>query len=318
MIENYNESKTNATESVDYKKYIGVASINVLCVNPDNAKLKMYGWNISDDAEEPKYVITKERDGKLVNSTRIRLLVQIQDLEDKPIIPLDFWIGPEISQSADGQKGKVIDDYGRTAWGTREEIKARQIPQYKSGPASISSNYRLCHRGEEELVTFIFKYLNITPLQVFSRSTNGYEDTKNPGKFAFDNWQRLCDGDVKELEGYLRLQPQNQVKVMLGIRTNDENRSYQTFINTRFLGNASKPDRNTGEYTSAQNIINRYFEQHQNSTDQYSAAPVKEWTQTATTDIEDNSGKMFDDDGNFVNGSDAGNTDNYDDFPFGI
>lgn len=298
MIENSNESKT--TEIVDYKKYLGVGSINVLCVNPDNAKLKMYGWNIPDNADEPQYVITKERDGKLVTSTRIRLLVQIQDLEDKPIVPLDFWIGPEVTQNAAGDKGKIIDNFGRTAWGTRDEIRARKIPQYKSGSANISSDYRMCHRGEEELIRFIFKYLNITPLQIFSRSTNSYEDTKNPGKFAFDNWQKLCDGDTKELEGYLRLHPQNQVKVMFGIRTNDDNRTYQTFINDTFLVNSSKPDRNTGEYTSAKNIIAKYFERHQNSTDQFSAFPVKEWTQTATTNIEDNSKKMFDDDGNFI------------------
>lgn len=299
MIENYNESKS--TEFVDYKKYLGVASVNVLCVNPNNAKLKMYGWNVADNAEEPQYVMTKERDGKLVTSTKIRLLVQIQDLEDKPIIPLDFWIGPEVSQSSDGQKGKIIDNYGRTAWGSRDEIRAHKIPQYKNGPASISSDYRMCHRGEEELITFIFKYLNITPLQVFSRSSNSYEDTKNPGKFSFDNWQKLCDGDVTELETYLKLQPKNQVKVILGIRTNDENRTFQTFINTRFLGNSIRADNKTGEYASAQNIINKYFEQHQNSTDQFSAAPVREWSQTATAEVEDNSGRMFDDDGNFVN-----------------
>ena len=300
MIENYNESKTGTSEQIDYKKYIGVASVNILCVNPNNAKLQMYGWNVPDGAEEPQYVIIKERDGKMVTSTRIRLLAQIQDLEDKPIIPMDFWIGPEVTQNSDGSKGKIIDNYGRTAWGTRDEIRARKIPQYKNGEASISADYRMCHRGEEELVSFIFKYLNITPLQVFSRSSNAYENTKNPGKFAFDNWQKLCDGDVSELEGYLRLQPQNQVKVVFGVRTNDENKTYQTFINDRFIGNAVKPDKNTGEYVSAKNIIAKYYEGRTNSTDSYSAAPVKEWTQIATTDIKDNSGRMFDDNGDFL------------------
>ena len=298
MIENYNESKT--TEVVDYKKYLGVASVNVLCVNPDNAKLRMYGWNIPDNAEEPKYIVTKERDGKPVTSTRVRLLVQVQDLEDKPIIPLDFWISPEVVQNADGSKGKVIDNFGRTAWGTREEIKAHKIPQYKNGEASISSDYRMCHRGEEELVTFIFKYLNITPLQVYSRASNSYQDTKNPGKFAFDDWHRLCDGNMKELEGYLRLQPQNQVKVLLGLRTTEDNKVYQTFINYKYLGNSTSPDKNTGEYTAAKNIIAKYFEQHANSTDTFSAEPVKEWSQTATEDIKDNSVGLFDDNGNMV------------------
>jgi len=272
----------------------------VLCVNPDNAKLRMYGWNIPEGADEPKYIVTKERDGKPVTSTRVRLLVQIQDLEDKPIIALDYWISPEIRQNGDGSKGEIIDNFGRTAWGTREEIKAHKIPQYKNGEASISSDYRLAHRGERELVSFIFKYLNITPLQVYSRTSNSYEDTKNPGKFAFDDWHRLCDGNMKELEGYLRLQPKNQMKVVLGLRTTEDNKVYQTFINDKFIGNSVSPDKNTGEYTSAKNIIAKYFEQHTNSTDTFSAEPVKEWAQTATENIKDNSVGLFDDNGNMV------------------
>ena len=310
MIENFNETRSNGAP--EFKKYIGVASVNVLCVNPDNAKLQMYGWEVPDGTEEPKYVVTTERDGKPVTSTRIRLLVQIQDLEDKPIVPLDFWISHDVRQNADGTKGMIIDNYGRTAWGTREEIRARKIPQYANGMANISSDYRMCHRGEEELVSFIFKYLNITPLQLFSKKANGYIDTKNPGKFAFDDWQKLCNGDVSELEGYLKLQPQNQVKVILGIKTNEDNKSYQTFLNGRFISNLSKPDQNTGEYTTAKNIIAKYFEGHSNSSLMFSAEPVKEWSQTATSNVPDNSGSMFDENGNFVDSSSS-----VDDLPMG-
>ena len=311
MIENFN--KTDSQEFVDYKKYIGVGSVNILCVNPNNAKLAMYGWNVPDGADEPKYIVTKERDGRPFTSTKIRLLAQIQDLEDKPIVPLDFWIGPDVKQNGDGSKAKIIDNYGRTAWGTRDEIKAHKIPQYKNGEANISSDYRLCHRGEEELITFIFKYLNITPLQVFSKNSNGYVDTKNPGKFAFDNWQKLCEGNVSELEGYLKLQPQNQVKVIFGVHTTEENKTYQSFINDRFISNLAKPDRNTGEYTTAKNIISKYLEGRTNVSDTFSAEPVKEWAQTATTDIKDNSGSMFDDNGEFV---DSNSNDTNENFPF--
>ena len=100
MIENYNESKS--AEIVDYKKFIGVGSINVLCVNPNNAKLRMYGWNIPDNADEPQYVITKERDGKMVTSTRIRILVQIMDMDDKPIVPVDYWISRDFCLNSTG------------------------------------------------------------------------------------------------------------------------------------------------------------------------------------------------------------------------
>lgn len=301
MISNYNESKNPFEgEMVDYKKYIGVASVNVLAVNPTNDVLRNYGWSIPEDADERKYVFVKEKDGKPSSSTKITILVQIQDLEDKPIVPMDFWIGPEVRVNGNGDKAQVIDDFGRTAWATKDEIQAKKIPQYANGPASISAKYRLCHRGEEELTRFIFKYLNITPLQRFDRTLNEYVDTKNPGSFSFDNWKQLCNGNVKELEGYFGLQPQNRVKVIFGVTTTEDNKTYQTFLNTNYLGNSNRPDKSSGYYTAAQNAIKKYTERFPNGNDTFSAFPVKLWGVTATEQVEDNSGTMFDNDGNFL------------------
>lgn len=302
MIENYNESKTPYEgEAIDYKKYIGVASVNILSVNPNNETLRNYGWKLPEDADEQKYVYVKEKDGKQQKSAKIRLLAQIQDLEDKPIVPMDFWIGPEVQQNSSGTKAKIIDTFGRTAWGDIEtEIKKHKIPQYTNGPASISSDYLLCHRGEEELVRFIFKYLNITPLQHFDNNLKDYVDNKNPGRFKFDKWARLCEGDVSELVSYLKLQPDNRVKVMFGISTNDENRSYQTFCNDMYIGNSVKPDASTAEYASARRYMDKNADRLSDFNLTYSAAPVRLWTQTATEEVKDNSGTMFDNDGNLV------------------
>lgn len=302
MIENYNESKNPIEgEIVDYKKYIGVGSVNIIAVNPNNETLRKYGWNIPEDADEQKYIYTKERDGKQVSSTKIRLLAEVQDLEDKPIIPMDFWISNEVVQNADRTKAQIIDSFGRTAWGNiQDEIKPHKIPQYSSGPANISKDYMLCHRGEEALVKFIFKYLNITPLQRFDRVANGYVDSKNPGKFRFDNWAKLCANDVTELREYLKLQPENRVKVVFGVSTTDDNRTYQTFLNTNFFGNALKPDIASGEYKAAKTAIDKYMERRTLSNETFTATPIHLWSQTATENIQDNSSSMFDESGNFI------------------
>ena len=309
MIENANESKNPSTgEFIDIKKYVGVASMNIVSINPNNAKLRALGWDIPEGADEPEYVYNKERDGKIQQSARVRFMVQIQDLEEKPVIPLDFWIGPEVMMSADKKKGKIIDVYGRTAWGTQEEVKLHKVPQYASGTANISSDYKLCHRGQEELIAFLMKYLNISPFRIFDKKSNEFIPNKNPGKLTIDDWQRLCDGDVSELVKYVSLQPQNRVKVILGVRTNDENRSYQTFLQTRFMGNGLSPDRNTGEYPSAQTAIDKWFEEQQKTAERnpsfimpnvtYSAAPVKEWKVNATevSDASESQAPMEDDD----------------------
>lgn len=294
MIENVNDSKMPSNgEFVEVPKYIGVASINILDINPNNATLKKYGWSIPDDADEPKYVTVTERDGKPVKSARVRFLAQIQDLDSKPVVALDFWVRPEIYVNRDGTKCQIIDAFGQTAWGTKEEVTAKKIPMYSSGPASITLPYKPCHPGEERLIKFLFKYLNITPLQMFDRVRQAYVNSKNPGKLMVDNWALICDGNVSELKEWIKLKPNNCVKVVLGIRTTEDNKAYQTFLDTAYIGNGATPDRNTGEYATARKEIDKFMERNADRPYSFSAMPVQEWGVSATK-VEDNSESLFD------------------------
>lgn len=287
MIENANASKQpSGGEFADIKKYIGVASVNIVAINPNNEKLRQYGWNIPADAPDPEYVKTIEKDGKQQKMTRIRFLVQIQDLEDKPVTYMDFLCKPEFSQNnpADDKpkKWKIIDAYGRTAWGTKEEIEGKRIPQYAKGPANISTPYKICHPGEEEIIKFLYKYLNITPLQVYDKVRGTWMNSKNPGRLTIDDWKAVCEGNVKELAYYASQQPSNCVKVVFGVQTTPDNKIYQTFLNTGYIGNGASPDLTTGTYGSAQTLIDKYYDGRERPDYTFSAAPVKEWTATAT------------------------------------
>lgn len=309
MIENVNASKEASTEAfVEIKKYIGVASINVLAVNPGNAILRKFGWAIPEDAEEPTYYRDIEVDGKTIRRQQVCLLVQIQDLEDKPVIRMNFTIGKEARTNKEGTKCQIIDQFGRTAWATKEEFQAKKIPVYSNGqPANISSPYRICHYGEGELVTFLFKYLNITPMRIFDRQQNLWIPTKNPGKLMFDNWEALCMGNMTEFTSYLALQPDNKVKVVLGVHQTENNRSYQTFLKDGYIGNGARADFNTGEFAQARKLIDKLAERGQ-AQDSYMATPVKEW-KTEATQVEEPK-TMFDSEGNFQLNDD-------DDLPFG-
>jgi len=304
MVENTNASKNPSTgEYLDIPKYVGVASVNVKAINPSNAALRKFGWNIPEDAKEPAYVKYEEKDGRLVPvGARIRFLVQIQDLEDKPIVPLDFRVKPGLYIAEEKRddsgtlikpaKCKVIDAYGRTAWGTKPELKEHKIPQYTNGPADISPDYKACGRGQEELVKFLFKYLNITPLKVYDNKTNEYVATKTPGKLTIDNWDAVSTGNVKELCDYVALQPENRVKVILGVQTDDNNRTYQTFIDSTYISNGARVDAATGEFSSARKAIDKFNERSNAESYTFSAAPVKRYTETAT-EVKDNSSSMF-------------------------
>lgn len=305
MIENANVSKNAPTgEFVEVKKYIGVASVNVVAVNPSNAILRKYGWDIAEDADEPKYVVDKtDINGNTVRSARVRFLVQIKDMPSNPIVSMDFWIRPEVMINRDKTKCKIIDAYTRTAWATKDELKRKAIPVYSGGQqANISTDYSPCHGGEEELAYFLYRYLNISPLRIYNKATNSFTENTNPGKFTIDNWRALCDGDVSEIVGYLSKFPDNCLKVILGVRTTEDNRTYQTFLNTQYIGNGALPDKNTGEYPAARRAIDKFNTDRENNPYVFEALPVREWT-TEATEVKEQTSTMFPEEGTYVDES---------------
>jgi len=314
MIDNTNKSKMPTDgEFIDVKKYIGVASIKILAVNPNNETLRKYGWQIPQTSDEPSYVLQKQTEKGVKTLSRVRFLVQIQDLPDKPVIGLDFWVRPEIWIDKTGKKCKIIDSFGRTAWATKEEVRFKTIPQYANGPASINSDYKGCHPGEEELIAFIRKFLNITPLQIFDKNKNAYVSTDKPGHSTFDHWADICNGNVTEIIEMINHEPDNLVKVCLGIRFTDDNKSYQTFLNSYFLGNGARPDSTTGEYTSVQKAIEKYQAGNTSAVVKFSSKPVREWSVGGATEVKDNSENEEALEDAFDNGT---SYDENDDLPF--
>ena len=298
MIENNNSSKMPGSgDFLDIKKFIGVASVTVLAVNPTNTVLRKWGWDIQDGTDEPKYSYLRQKeDGTWEKYARIRFLLRINDLEDKPVIPYDIWIRPDFSIGKNTGKCRVIDSFGRCAWASKEDVKAKRIPQYSSGPADISEDYKGCHPGQEKLIAFLHKYLNITPLQVFSKEKNTWVPSKAPGRITIDDWNALCDGDAHEIAEYLSLQPDNRVKVILGIRTTEDNKTFQTILDecdgtkkSCFIGNGMSPDKQTGEYALARKRIDEYFDNNENTDCSFSALPVREYKEAATEVVENTS-----------------------------
>lgn len=293
MVDNTNRSKTESNNESGIQKYIGVASVNVLAINPNNEKLRQYGWQIPEDAKEPQYASSVQRDGKTILTNRIRFLVQIMDLENKPVIPMDFWVHDEFQLNKDATKCKIIDSYVRTAWATKEDIRAKKVPQYANGPAAISEKYTLCHVGEENLLNYLFKYLNITPFRVFDKTKNAYVPSSNPGRITIDDWKKLCSGDVSEIADYVALQPDNCVKVVLGINVSNDNKTYQTFLPNCFLSNGSFVNKDTGEYSQARKKIDEFLNGNENSSSSFEATPVREWKEVAS-EVHDNSDEIPD------------------------
>lgn len=225
------------------KRYIGVAPCKVIAVNPSLKELNdIYGSEIEN---EPQYI--SEREG--VKQVRIDFILQTD--EEKCGVELktklSFFMSNAAMYNKDQTKVKVIDEYGRTAWVTVEECKEHKIPQYANGPANITANYRPMFRGEELLTEFIKTYLGIP-------SVMSYIDGKwvnNPklqnladAEARLEHIKDYFTGKIDEVKTAIACQPNNKVKVLFGVKTNNEGKQYQTAFNDLVLkANVSSYDK---------------------------------------------------------------------------
>lgn len=221
-----------AQDAAPRKLYMGIGAVKVIAVNPTKAELeKLYDREFKDD---PTYLTETEIDGKKYPSVRITFIVQTAPEKNNGIDTIQqhtFFLRKQYRSNGDKTKYQVIDKYGRTAWGTTEEVKAKAIPQYASGPASIDPDYRPALVGEEGLTMFIKNYLNIPNLQRFVDGKwvdNPAIASKDDCLVRLDDIEKYFVGNFKELKELLTYQPDNLVKIAFGVRTSSDGRVYQT------------------------------------------------------------------------------------------
>lgn len=235
-----------STEGAEIKRYIGVASVFVLAVNPTKAELeKLYGRDIEN---APEYVGETEVNGSKVPQVRLDFIVKAdpdkyKDGEGKPlnlVSRVSLFIRKEYRYNKDQTKVQVIDKYGNTAWVSVEDAKNHVIPVYSNGPANIDKGYRPAYVGEEELIKFLIAYLNIpSPLKyVDGKFVWQDADKLSDSEAALEHIEDYFKGDFSELATIIGYQPNNKVKVLFGVRTNDEGKQYQTVYTKMFLKNS--------------------------------------------------------------------------------
>lgn len=221
------------------KRYVGVAPVNILAVNPNKAKLEeLYDITIEN---EPEYIseITVGEDNHKVKNVRIDFIVKTVadkcngiDFTSK----ITFFMRNEYRYNRDKSKVQVIDKYGRTAWVTVDQFKAKEIPMYSNGPANLDKDYRACYFGEEELTNFIKLYLNIPSVMNYVNGKWVMVDNPSDSEARLENVANYFNGNFKELNAVINLQPNNKIKALFGVRTN-EDKQYQTVYTQMFLRN---------------------------------------------------------------------------------
>lgn len=223
-------------ESAPRTLYTGIGAVKVLAVNPTKAELeKIYGHEME---KEPEYLSETEvalPDGTKKKYPSVRITFVCQTSPDKnngidTIVHHTIFLQKRYRKGTQSQKCQIIDSYGRTAWATADEIKAKQIPQYSTGPASVAADYRPAYYGEEALTLFIKNLLNIPNVQSYVNGSwvDNPKVNKEDCLVRLDEIDNYFQGNFKELKEVISYQPDNHIKICFGVRTTDDGRTFQT------------------------------------------------------------------------------------------
>ena len=225
-----------ATENTAvFQKYIGVSPVSIVALNPTKEELEtLLGRSISKNLE----YFSKDASG--ANQIRLDFWVK-PDANwgrqlDVPLQKITFFISETVSINKDKTKVQVIDKYGNTGWVTKEDFKLKNVPEnFKR----LTNTYRECYSGEDRLIDFLKKWLNIPENSVYKNGVWEFIPDMSKCEAEFKNIKSLIKGDIKDLQTLIKKYPSYKVKVAFGVKTTEDNKKYQTVYTGLFLKHSS-------------------------------------------------------------------------------
>lgn len=184
--------------------YVGIAAMKVAAVNPTLQELNDMGVNAQRDPEYVGVNIGGDEYNKVV--------FWLKHEEPNFFAKLEVLVKPEARVSQSG-KSQWCNNIGQFAYADNKASEAYEW--FKD------EGVRKAFVGEETLMDFIKAYANVA----------------NGDECAFESWQAIAKGDVKEIKALIKALSDNRVRVLLGVK--DE--KYQQ-VYTRHFGRL-KPKR---------------------------------------------------------------------------
>ena len=214
-----------STESLEFKKYVGVGSSFVVAVNPTKKELEdLYGREIPND---PEYVVDTDN-GK---EARVSFVVKTDPNACNGIEITNrimFTLRNAPAYNRDESKVQVIDQYGNTTWASTEDAKAgKKLLSSEGRELMIDSKYRMACVGEADLINFLKHYLNVGNVFKYVNGSWIKKDNAEDYVFGLEHIKDYFSGNFSEIKDAIALQPNNKVKLLYGVRTTDEGKQYQ-------------------------------------------------------------------------------------------
>lgn len=217
-------SKTSESSN-GFKRYVGIASSFVLAVNPPKKQLDdLMGF---ESQNEPEYTGSDDN-GKFA---RVHFIVKTDPAANNGITitnRLSFTLRNAPAYNKDQTKVQVIDRYANSTWANVEDAKAGKVILDNNGqPKKLDTKYRIARVGEADLLAFLKIYLNVEDAFTYKNGVWALKDNPDDAVFTLDRINDYFNGDFSELREALALQPNNKVKLLYGVRTNDDGKQYQ-------------------------------------------------------------------------------------------
>lgn len=256
-----------STDATEIKRYVGIGVCKVIGFNPNKKEMGVLFGH--EPNEEPVYHGMQDVNGQNVAFARLSFVVRtIPELSGgiETTQMLTFFVRNQYMKGSQSGKYKVIDEYGRTAWGDETTVKAKGQIMYRNGPANITTNYRPIYTGEEELTNFLKAFINIPSPANYQNSTWIMKPAQElqDCMCRLDNIKDYFNGNFKEIEDIIALQPDNKVKVLFGVRSNDNGQEYQDLYNRVILRSSSSKissiQKDVEERQANGGLQNRHYE----------------------------------------------------------
>ena len=202
-------------EVKDFTKFVGLAEMEILCVNPSMEEFKeILNIDLKEDSKAADY-IGESKDGNVY----LRLNFWLKNVKDGSIFqsPVSFFLENKQRSNKDETKMQYINNVGATTWAD----DPNNLPEW-----FVERDYRVAYIGEEEMYDFLRTWL-------------GKLDYRQAETILQIEWKKLMKGNVKDIKDQIGGEFACNVGVLATVVTREnkegEVKEYQGIYNKAFL-----------------------------------------------------------------------------------